>query len=197
MKILSLSFLVALLYVSTSCNQNSSKDSSEADSTETAMHDHEDHDHDEHAEEENVMPEHDGDKAEKEGDGIHYGMEIEEAGAIELSNLKDQMADKEMMEVKVKATVSEVCKARGCWMTLEDTDEMRVQFKDYGFFVPVSMEGKEVVMQGKAFYDTVSVETLRHFAQDAGKSEDEIEAIQEPKIKLNFEAEGVKLLAAE
>ena len=196
MKVVSLGFLIALLYITSACNQNSSNDSTEADSSETSMHEHEDHDH-EHEEEENVMPEHDGDKAEKEGDGIHYGMEIDEEGAMELNELKDQMANNDMMEVKVKATVSEVCKARGCWMTLEDTDEMRVQFKDYGFFVPVSMEGKEVVMQGKAYYDTVSVETLRHFAQDAGKSEEEIEAIQEPKIKLNFEAEGVKLLAAE
>ena len=37
----------------------------------------------------------------------------------------------------------------------------------------------------------VSVADLKHYAEDAGKSEDEIAKITEPKIEYAFEANGV------
>jgi hypothetical protein len=46
-------------------------------------------------------------------------------------------------------------------------------------------------MKGYATVDTVDVEMLRHFAEDAGKSQDEIDAITEPEYELTFEATGV------
>ena len=45
--------------------------------------------------------------------------------------------------------------------------------------------------KGKAFYDEVSVEMLKHYAQEEGKSEAEIAAITQPKKVLNFIATGV------
>jgi hypothetical protein len=38
-----------------------------------------------------------------------------------------------------------------------------------------------------------SVEELRHYAEDAGKSQEEIEAITEPKKTYSFVADGVLL----
>jgi hypothetical protein len=37
------------------------------------------------------------------------------------------------------------------------------------------------------------VEALRHYAEDGGKTADEIAAITEPEIELVFEASGVRL----
>ena len=71
---------------------------------------------------------------------------------------------------------------------------MMVKFKDYGFFMPKDISGREVVMNGKAYYQTTSVDELRHYAEDAGKSADEIAAITEPKRELRFLADGVQLL---
>ncbi len=68
---------------------------------------------------------------------------------------------------------------------------MRVTFKDYGFFVPLNADGHVATLKGAASVDTVDVETLRHFAEDAGKSKEEIEAITEPEYELTFEATGV------
>ncbi len=68
---------------------------------------------------------------------------------------------------------------------------MRVTFKDYGFFVPLDSKGREVVMQGKAYADTVTVDMLKHYAEDAGKSQEEIDAITEPEVANAFEATGV------
>ncbi len=70
---------------------------------------------------------------------------------------------------------------------------MRVRFKDYGFFVPSDIMGKEVVFEGKAFRDTTSVADLKHYAEDAGKSKEEIDAITEPKVTIAFVADGVKV----
>ena len=65
--------------------------------------------------------------------------------------------------------------------------------KDYGFFMPLDCEGTEVVFDGVAYQDTVSVEMLRHFAEDAGKSEEEILSITESELAWAFEANGVIL----
>lgn len=99
--------------------------------------------------------------------------------------------------VQVEGTVSDVCQAKGCWMTIvsekEGAQVMTVKFKDYGFFMPKDIAGKTVVMQGNAYIEETSVDELRHYAEDAGKSQDEIMSITEPKVELKFLATGVIL----
>ncbi|SFZ93927.1 protein of unknown function [Flaviramulus basaltis] len=94
---------------------------------------------------------------------------------------------------KMIAKVNNVCQAKGCWMTLnlEDGNEVMVKFKDYGFFVPKDIAGKEVVINGKAFVNEVSIDEQRHYAEDAGKSKEEIAQIIKPKKTYSFEADGV------
>jgi len=73
-----------------------------------------------------------------------------------------------------------------------DHDTLLVRFKDYGFFVSThGVERKKVVVQGNLFVDTLSVDLLRHYAQDAGKSNLEIQRIKEPKLGFSFTANGV------
>ena len=72
------------------------------------------------------------------------------------------------------------------------TDTIFIRFRDYGFFVPTdSVSGKTAIIEGDLFLDTISVEMLRHFAEDAGKTEKEIALINEPSYNLNFMADGV------
>jgi hypothetical protein len=98
-------------------------------------------------------------------------------------------------DIKISTKINSCCQKKGCWMNVDmgDGEEMKVRFKDYGFFVPLDAAGSEVIMQGKAFKDTISVDMLRHYAEDAGKSEEEINAITEPESVLAFEASGVLL----
>lgn len=96
------------------------------------------------------------------------------------------------------ATVNEVCKKKGCWMKLDiDGEETMVRFKDYGFFMPKDIDGKSVTLNGKAYVEEMSVKDQRHYAEDGGKSEEEIAAITEPKLTLAFEADGVLIPVAE
>jgi hypothetical protein len=98
----------------------------------------------------------------------------------------------EEKEVKIKAKVVEVCKAEGCWLKLESAQgPVLVRMKDHGFLVPVSLVGKEVVIQGTAKIQETSVDMLRHYAEDAGKSKEEIASIMEPKKDMVVQATGV------
>ncbi len=78
-------------------------------------------------------------------------------------------------------------------LKLEDGSQMMVRFKDYGFFVPKDIAGKEVVIHGKAFVKETSVDEQRHYAEDSGKSDKEIAAITEAKRTFAVEVEGVLL----
>tara|TARA_B110000003_G_scaffold259500_1_gene279563 strand:- start:8012 stop:8518 length:507 start_codon:yes stop_codon:yes gene_type:complete len=98
------------------------------------------------------------------------------------------------INLKFSSNISEVCTKKGCWMNLSDNDlgeKVMVRFKDYGFFMPLNVAGKEVIVQGKAFVDEVSVSDLKHYAEDAGKSVKQIAEITKPKLKFSFEANGV------
>lgn len=131
-----------------------------------------------------------------ETDFAGFGEEIEASNAISASAMKEKFQQMEIgdtLQVKFKAEVDKVCKKKGCWMTLKLDDSLRsfVRFKDYGFFVPLNSENRETIVEGKAFVTETSVEELRHYAQDAGKSEKEIAAIKAPEKEYAFMATGV------
>lgn len=127
-----------------------------------------------------------------------FGEAIDSEGAIEYMSLLDQMQSGDSLAVKVRGKVEAVCQAKGCWMNIiadqPDTEQMMVKFKDYGFFVPKDIAGREVVMQGYAFREITPVDELQHLAEDAGRPQEEIDQITEPKVELKFLATGVLLL---
>jgi hypothetical protein len=122
-----------------------------------------------------------------------FGEKITEDGAISGAELLTLLSTSDSVAATLKAPVERVCQMKGCWMTvnLGNDTSMRVTFKDYGFFVPKAAGGHEAVMQGVAFKQILSVETLRHYAEDEGKSKEEIAAITEPVTEYTFEAVGV------
>jgi hypothetical protein len=98
------------------------------------------------------------------------------------------------INLKFASSINEVCSKKGCWMKLpagNSEETIMVRFKDYGFFMPLDSKGKEVIVEGKAFVKEVSVDELKHYAEDAGKSPEEIAKITEPKLEMAFEANGV------
>lgn len=95
-------------------------------------------------------------------------------------------------EIAFASTITENCKKKGCWMNVTAGDQdIRVSFKDYDFFVPLDSKGHETVLNGVLYYDTLSVEQLKHYAMDANASQDSIDKITEPIITLSYEATGV------
>lgn len=123
------------------------------------------------------------------------GEDFEAKDEVVASELPALVSPDAPKEVVVTGKINECCQKKGCWMKMDmgDDQEMHVTFKDYGFFVPLDCGGKTAVMKGVASYETISVDILKHYAEDAGKSQEEIDAITEPELQLVFEATGVKI----
>tara|TARA_B100001109_G_scaffold249929_1_gene242469 strand:- start:668 stop:1111 length:444 start_codon:yes stop_codon:yes gene_type:complete len=120
---------------------------------------------------------------------VNYGDDIN----IELSY--SEKIDNNFELNNISGEIISVCPKKGCWMNVKvDTDTIFVKFKDYGFFVPkTGIEGKQILMSGNIFRDTIPVERLRHYAEDAKQTKQEIELITEPEYKINMIAEGVAI----
>ncbi len=112
---------------------------------------------------------------------------------MDIAQLPAKLEKEPVIQTKVKAKVLDVCSAKGCWIQLavDDNTTAFVKMKDYAFFVPVAAIGKYVVLEGEAKLTTTSVEELKHYAEDAKKSQAEIDAITEPKTEIRFMASGM------
>ncbi len=123
----------------------------------------------------------------------YYGEKIDKSSLSEYDMLKTLTLNDGKAQGKLEGKIIATCSKKGCWMEVDmGADTLFVKFKDYGFFVPTEgVEGKTVIMDGVASLDTVSVDELQHYAEDAGKSEEEIAAITEEAYKVRFVASGV------
>lgn len=91
--------------------------------------------------------------------------------------------------VVLEAKIDKVCQKKGCWMTVKsNTRDMRVIFKDYGFFVPVSIAGKTVLTEGVVTEKQLTLEETKHFVADEGGDPSKV---TEPIMDYQFVATGV------
>jgi len=125
-----------------------------------------------------------------------FGDKITDENAI----AKEEMLTKyktlkagDTINVKLATKINEICQNKGCWMTLDlgNDENAFVKFKDYGFFVPMNAQKRETIVEGKAFVEETSVAELKHYAEDEGKSAEEIAKITVPKTEYKFLANGV------
>lgn len=131
--------------------------------------------------------------------GKTFGEPITAKGAITYDDLLKKLDGQDSLAVKVRGAVEGVCQAKGCWMNIVSAkdpskESMFVKFKDYGFFMPKDIAGREVIMEGYAYREVTPVDELKHYAEDEGKSQAEIDAITQPKVELKFMASGVMLV---
>lgn len=111
--------------------------------------------------------------------------------ATELGAMYKTMKVGDTTAVKVKGIIADVCVKKGCWIKMPVGDaSATVKFKDYGFFLPKNGKGKEVILSGIAYVSVTPVDELRHYAEDAGKTAEEIAAITEDEVTLSFLADG-------
>ncbi|GGK70136.1 DUF4920 domain-containing protein [Rufibacter glacialis] len=127
--------------------------------------------------------------------GATFGDAVSPQKAVAPSALPALLANEDSAKTTVATQVVEVCQKKGCWIkvAVDGQEPMRVTFKDYGFFMPKDIVGKEIVFEGVVVRDTVSVDDQRHYAEDAGKSKEEIAAITSPKPSITFIASGVQI----
>ncbi|WP_396149651.1 DUF4920 domain-containing protein [Flavobacterium sp.] len=125
-----------------------------------------------------------------------FGEKITEESAVSKEVLLEKyktLKKGDTLAVKVASKINEICQNKGCWMTLDLGNEETafVKFKDYGFFVPMNAQKRETIIEGKAFVEETSVAELKHYAEDEGKTPEEIAKIIAPKTEYKFLAHGV------
>jgi Domain of unknown function (DUF4920) len=128
--------------------------------------------------------------------GVTYGAGAVNENTVAIAEMEKKVATDNKFEGKITAKVVEVCQEKGCWMKVEkgNGETLMVKFKNYGFFMPKNLVGQTVVLDGEAVVKEVSVKQQKHYAEDAGKSKEEIEKIKEPKKETQFIAKGVLVL---
>jgi hypothetical protein len=127
--------------------------------------------------------------------GVVYGKVSEEETPVHVDDLSAKLVN-DVFAGQIKGKVAEVCKAEGCWIRLQKGDgtTMLVRAKDHAFLMPENIVGKSVLVEGSATVKETSEEMRKHYAEDAGKSKEEIAKIKGPEKSVEFAAKGVKVL---
>ena len=94
------------------------------------------------------------------------------AEPVSLSTVVAQHADYADKSVTVDARVSKVCQKKGCFFIAKDgATTVRVSFKDYSFFVPTDISGKQVTLVGELRQVELSEDQVAHFEEDMGAAD--------------------------
>lgn len=127
--------------------------------------------------------------------GVVYGTISNEVNPVTPDDIKAKLVNNEF-NGQIKAKVTDVCKAEGCWIKVQKADGtlMMVRAKDHKFLMPENIVGKTVLIEGAATVKETSEEMRKHYAEDAGKSKEEIAKIKGPEKDVQFAATGVKVL---
>lgn len=127
--------------------------------------------------------------------GVVYGEVKDKGEMVSIDKLESSLKENKY-NGKVTGKVVEVCQAMGCWVKLQKTDgsTILVKAKDHGFTMPKDIVGKNVIVEGEANATEISEKMRKHYAQDAGKSKDEIEKIKGSSKELTISANGVKVI---
>jgi hypothetical protein len=75
-----------------------------------------------------------------------------------------------------------------------EKENVRVEFKDYKFFVPYDSEGKKVKMQGTLKMKTVSAKAAEHMAGEMKSPPVNKDSLDKEQTIVYFEATGVSIL---
>jgi hypothetical protein len=128
--------------------------------------------------------------------GDWYGDKVDPGGVINIKEIPAKLAKTSSFETKVQGKIIDVCPKKGCWIKLQvnDSTTAMVKMKDYGFFLPLAAKGKRAIVEGEVKMKTTSVEELKHYAEDAKKSQEEIAAITKPEKEIRFTAKGIMIL---
>lgn len=126
---------------------------------------------------------------------VVYGQVSQEQLPVSVDELSNKLVDN-AFNGQIKGKVKEVCKAEGCWIRLQKADgtTMMVRAKDHAFLMPENIVGKTVLVEGSATIKETSEEMRRHYAEDAGKTKEEIAKIKGSEKSVEFAAKGVKVL---
>jgi hypothetical protein len=123
----------------------------------------------------------------------NFGNEVNFEQAVAADRVPGLFTTSDTVAATIHGHISASCKHSGCWMDLDlgNDNALHVTFEEEAFTVPLDAAGKNAIAQGIAIRELIPVETLRNYARDEGKSEEEVASITEPVYYYEFIADGV------
>ena len=126
--------------------------------------------------------------------GMLYGKSIDPTSkTVSYTELVAGMSESNGKIITVKGTVSEVCQAMGCWMTMTENGATTRVKTQHEFLLPKDVAGREAIVTGKFNITEISEDDARHFNEESPnpkKSED----IVGPQKAYEIEATGIVIL---
>jgi hypothetical protein len=120
---------------------------------------------------------------------VHRGAPFVSKETISLDEVAKNIEKYNQKTVLIKAKITNVCKAKGCWMVVaSEQNSARITFKDYAFFVPFDIKEKDALVEGVVEIKQLSEADRNHLAKDAKTSVDQI-----PKVEMRIVASGVEI----
>ncbi len=100
-----------------------------------------------------------------------FGALIEEPPAVtQLSAILEAPKTYIGKQLALETKVSKVCQKKGCFFIAQHAGKtIRVTFKDYSFFVPTDIAGREVTLVGELIQNEVSDAQAAHLSKDLGE----------------------------
>jgi Domain of unknown function (DUF4920) len=99
--------------------------------------------------------------------------------------------------LSLTGTVASVCPKKGCWLTLSDQDSKPMFIKFTcpvdGRLIPMEAVGRPAVVEGLVKVVTLSETEARHYKEDAGASQEEIEKIVGPQTQITVMSPAAKI----
>lgn len=123
----------------------------------------------------------------------NFGGSILAGKAVPAEQLAGFFTETDSIEITLSGNISASCKHSGCWMDLDmgNKNRLHVTFEDGKFTIPLDAAGKHAIAQGLAIRQLIPLETLRNYAREDGKSEEEVALITEPEWTYEMVATGV------
>lgn len=127
--------------------------------------------------------------------GTVYGDSVLDNNIQDLESMFALLQNANSTKIKLKATVNSVNKD-GCGILLKcnGNDDVRVAFADNSFNVPTTIIGKEVIIDGEAKVEELSVQNQKQFALNEGKNQESIDEITTVKKIVALTAKGLVVM---
>lgn len=123
-----------------------------------------------------------------------YGSEVQLKETTKLPDVVKNPKEFAGRKLRITGTIQNVCQKRGCWMNIKEGDATTmVKFAEYAFFVPLDVAGRTVTIECTASEKDITEAMRRHYAQDAGKSKEEVEKIKGSEKGVLLVADAVEI----
>jgi hypothetical protein len=133
--------------------------------------------------------------------GVAYGeqMSLSARKTVDVARVIENPTKYEGKRIRVAGVIDTVCAHKGCWINMTQPGGGEALFVKFtcpveGRLIPLDAVGKEVVVEGELEIKMIPEDEARHYAEDAGKSKEEIAKIVGPQktLKLNSPAAEVR-----